>query len=86
MFRRRSSHLPFVLALAALCGCVHSKSTYLADGKAGYAIRCDSFTTNWASCLIRAGKLCRNAGYSVSYADEVNRELLVECRSGVMHE
>jgi hypothetical protein len=81
MFRKRCPHLLVFLILTTIGGCVHSKPTYLADGKPGYAINCDSFTTSWASCLIRAGKLCRNDGYSVTYADEVNRELLVECKS-----
>jgi hypothetical protein len=86
MIRTRFAHPLVFLSLTTLCACVHSKPTYLADGKPGYAIRCDSFTTNWASCLVRAGKMCRKAGYSVSYADEVNRELLIECGSAVTHE
>jgi len=79
---RKPGSLLILGTLTALGGCVHSKATYLANGRPGYAIKCGSFTTSWTACLVRAGKMCHKSGYLVSYSDEVNRELLVECKSG----
>ncbi len=85
MSTRRYAWL-LMAALAALAGCSHSRLTYLADGKTGYAIRCDGMMTDWSACLVRAGRMCRKNGYLVSYSDEINRELLVECGTAASKE
>jgi hypothetical protein len=66
---------------AVLAGCVHAKATYLADGNKGYAIKCNGMMGDWTGCLVRAGRMCGKNGYLVSYSDEINRNLIVECRS-----
>jgi hypothetical protein len=70
-----------VLLSCSLSGCLHSHRTYLSDGKSGYSISCGGMFTSWTRCLVKAGRLCGKGGYSIPYSDEVNRELLVECRS-----
>jgi len=78
---RRSAVYISVLALTGtLVGCTHNKMTYLPDGRAGYAISCSRFYQNWSSCVTKAGRLCRTKGYTVSYSDEVNGQMIVGCR------
>jgi hypothetical protein len=74
----------YILAVACgvgLIGCTHSRMTYLPDGRAGYAISCSRFYQNWSSCVTRAGRLCRTRGYTVSYSDEVNGQMIVGCKT-----
>jgi hypothetical protein len=71
-----------LLAVAAvsLAGCSSNRVTYLPDGRKGYAISCGHFYQDWSSCAIRAGRLCRAKGYTVSYSDEVDRQMIVGCK------
>lgn len=78
---RRSVLCMLVFALSgAVAGCTHSKMTYLPDGRAGYAISCSRFYQSWSSCVTKAGRLCRTKGYTVSYSDEVNGQMIVGCK------
>ncbi len=65
--------------LAALAACAHTKATDMADGNRGYAVSCGG-GGSWSKCLVRAGRVCRSSGYVVSYGDEVDGELVVECK------
>jgi hypothetical protein len=65
---------------ASLVGCAHDRRTYLADGRPGYGVSCRHFYQDWSSCVLRAGQLCRNQGYTVAYSDEIDRELIVGCK------
>jgi hypothetical protein len=67
-------------AAALLAGCAHDRMTYLPDGRVGYGVSCQHFYQDWSSCVVKAGRLCRGNGYTVSYSDEVNRELIVGCK------
>jgi hypothetical protein len=74
-----------VIVGGCLSSCTHSKAAYLSDGRAGYAVSCGGIGSTWTDCLVRAGRLCGAQGYSVSYSDEIDRRILVECgqvRSG----
>lgn len=72
----------FVVSYAmSVSGCHHIQRTYLADGQPGYFIRCGGMSGNWADCLVRAGRLCGPRGYTTTYTDELDRELLVACKS-----
>jgi hypothetical protein len=69
-------------ALIALCstlvtGCAHIKRTYLADGQPGYFVRCGT----WSNCLVKAGRLCGTRGFTPTYTDELDREMLLACKS-----
>jgi hypothetical protein len=68
------------VASASLAGCSSSRVTYLPDGRKGYAVSCGHFYQTWGSCAIRAGRLCRSKGYTVSYSDEVDRQMIVGCK------
>jgi len=69
-----------VLSATALGGCT-SRITYLADGSRGYAVSCGGFTQSWVTCLKRAGRLCRSNGYVVGYESEIDRQLVVRCKT-----
>ena len=71
------------LCATAVSGCSHVKRTYLADGQPGYYIRCGG--AGWADCLIRAGRLCGSLGYTTTYTDELDRQMLVACNRGTPH-
>ena len=76
----RGATVLLLIASLASGGCMHSRATHLADGQRGYSISCAAVGHKWTSCLVRAGRLCGERGYLVSYADEIERELLVECK------
>ena len=65
------------LCATAVSGCAHIERTYLADGQPGYLIKCGS----WAKCLVKAGRLCKARGFTTTYTDELDREMLVSCKS-----
>jgi hypothetical protein len=79
--RRSALYILMGLLSASLMGCTHSRMTYLPDGRAGYAISCSHFYQNWSSCVTKAGRLCRSRGYTVSYSDEVNGQMIVGCNA-----
>lgn len=68
------------IASVALTGCVSAESTYLENGSRGYFVDCSAWTVEWTSCLTKAGRLCKSAGFNVSFADELERLLIVECK------
>jgi hypothetical protein len=76
-----SGSFVFVAMAAALTGCTHAHQTYLADGQRGYSISCSGWGSDWSTCLIRAGRSCGPRGYRVDYSDEIDRRLIVRCRS-----
>jgi hypothetical protein len=78
--RRLSFYILVGLLSVSLMSCTHSRMTYLPDGRAGYAIACAHFYQNWSSCVTKAGRLCRSRGYTVSYSDEVNGQMIVGCK------
>jgi hypothetical protein len=69
-----------LLSLIALTGCTSAKPTYLADGARGYVVSCSGWLSDWSDCLRRAGRVCRTAGYDVSYSDDIDHKMLVACR------
>jgi hypothetical protein len=64
-----------------LAGCVDRHVTYLPDGRQGRLITCGRLWQSWSNCLMKAGRLCKAHGYAVDYEDEVQRELIVTCKS-----
>ena len=70
-----------ILLSGATLGCVNSHGTYLSTGNRGYSLSCGGLATSWTSCLVKAGRLCGQRGYSIAYSDEINREMLVECKT-----
>ena len=70
-----------ILVTSAIGGCVHSKHAYLADGHPGYWVSCKGLTHSWANCLVKAGRVCGAKGFAVGYSDEIERQLLIECRA-----
>jgi hypothetical protein len=77
---RLSAYIVAVVCGGCLAACTHPRMTYLPDGRAGYAISCNRFYQNWSSCVTKAGRLCRTKGYTVSYSDEVNGQMIVGCK------
>ena len=69
---------------AALSACTHARATYLSDGQRGYSIRCAGWGSDWSTCLMRAGRKCGSHGYQIAYSDEIDRQLIVNCRSEAM--
>jgi hypothetical protein len=69
-----------ILGTFSLSGCVHTKNTYLADGNRGYSVTCSGIMSSWSGCLVKAGRMCGKRGYLIRYSDEVDREMLVECK------
>lgn len=69
-----------VVVAGSLAGCSSNRVTFLPDGRKGYAISFGHFYQDWSSCTIRAGRLCRAKGYTVSYSDEVDRQMIVGCK------
>lgn len=78
--RRWIVYIVAAILTSGVTGCSHTRMTYLPDGRAGYAISCGHFYQNWSSCVTKAGRLCRTKGYTVSYSDEVNGQMIVGCK------
>ncbi len=65
------------VALSA-CGSVHS--TYVPDGRRGYAISCGGFFNSWSACLVKAGRACGSSGYETIKGNEEDRAVLIACK------
>jgi hypothetical protein len=65
------------VALSA-CGTVHS--TYVPDGRRGYAITCGGFFNSWSACLVKAGRACGSSGYEIIKGNEEDRGMLIACK------
>jgi hypothetical protein len=65
---RLSMWIAMMIAGASLAGCASERVTYLPDGRRGYGVSCGHFYQDWSSCVIRAGRLCREKGYTSSRA------------------
>ena len=76
----RAARLVCVLACVALVSCASLRTTYLEDGKKGYAISCRGFLNTWDSCLVKAGRICGSRGYDTIDGDKYDRTLLIGCR------
>lgn len=79
--RAVSIGVAIVAVAAVLAGCTYRRVTYMPDGRVGYGVACNRFYEDWSSCMVKAGRLCGNRGYTVYYSDEVNRELIVGCKA-----
>ena len=66
---------------AVLAGCTYRRVTYMPEGRVVYGVTCNRLYEDWSSCMVKAGRLCGSRGYTVYYSDEVNRELIVGCKS-----
>ncbi len=70
--------LPLTAILVAAC--VSVQDTYLPGGEAAYSISCNALGTNWSTCLVEAGSLCKQNGYRVAYENRIDGELLIRCK------
>ena len=68
-----------LLAGVTVAGCTHARPTFLPDGNRGFSLSCGSVFNSWLGCLSKAGKRCGATGYTVTYSNEVDREMLIEC-------
>lgn len=75
--RVRLTLAPIVLCLVA-CSSVHT--TYVPDGRRGFAITCGGFLDSWSSCLVKAGRACGNLGYEIIKGNEDDRAMLIACK------
>jgi hypothetical protein len=69
-----------IVAAISLTACISVKRTYTKDGDAAYSIACGAWTSDWRACLVKAGRICAKKGYVTTYADEVDRLLVISCR------
>jgi hypothetical protein len=63
-----------------LAACASAKPTYLDNGQPAYLVKCGGWFSNWNACVVKAGRVCRRRGYSVSMADEFEGRMLVACK------
>lgn len=59
-----------------LVGCASSSTTYLPDGRVGYALSCSGTLNSWDKCYKEAGGLCGARGYDVYDQDEETGEMI----------
>ena len=70
------------LTLVLLCtGCADIMRTHLADGRAGWVVRCAGLSGEWYECLARAGRKCKTSGYDTVYTDEAQGVMLIACKT-----
>jgi hypothetical protein len=70
-----------VLVAVTLVSCGSMRTTYLSDGRKGYAISCRGLLNTWDSCLVKAGKMCGARGYDTVDGDKYDRTILVGCKA-----
>ena len=73
-----------ILCLAAspvLISCATQRATYLDSGVHGYVVTCGGLFNRWDSCLVKAGKICRDRGYDTIESGEYDRILIIACKS-----
>lgn len=58
-----------------LGGCTSIKQTYLPTGAPGYVLTCRSYR----NCIVKAGRLCRQNGYTIESRDFLDGLLVIRC-------
>jgi hypothetical protein len=71
----------YLLVILGIAGCASGKATYLNDGRSGYVVSCGGLWDEWSTCLVKAGKLCRQSGYDTVLSNQVESELVVACKT-----
>jgi hypothetical protein len=78
--RQSLARLSIAALALTLAGCGSLKPTYVEDGRQGFFISCKGYLNSWSSCVVKAGRMCRNKGYSIIHSDEYDRTLLIACK------
>jgi len=78
--RNMSVGCGFVWVAFFLVGCASAKPTYLDSGQAAYLVKCGGWFSSWNACVVKAGRVCRRRGYTVTTADEFEGRMLVACK------
>lgn len=55
----------FVAMLLILAGSTYAGEVYLPDGTKGFTVDCSGAFISWNSCYKKAGKICKEKGYTV---------------------
>jgi len=80
--RRIGFYLTLCLAASpCLTSCATKRATYLDNGVRGYVVTCGGVFNRWDSCLVKAGKICRDRGYDTIESGEYDRTLIIACKS-----
>jgi hypothetical protein len=67
-----------VVIAATACSSTHS--TYVPDGRRGFAITCGGVLNSASSCLVKAGRACGGQGYDTIKGNEEDRGMLIACK------
>jgi hypothetical protein len=64
-----------------LTACSNLHSTYVPDGRRGFAITCGGVLSSASSCLVKAGRACGGLGYDTIKGNEDDRSMLIACKT-----
>ena len=69
-----------IIALT-MVGCANPKVTFSEQGQKAFLVTCRGPFTSWSSCLVKAGRLCKDRGYEIVHGDEFDRKMIVSCKA-----